>query len=43
LKDRPFSSVEGNTLIGIDTSPKEMAPFHMVLGMALPFVWEVRL
>src|SRR5437588_3314715 len=33
LKDRPFSSVAGNTLIGIDTSPNEMAPFHMVLGM----------
>src|SRR5437899_3126668 len=37
LNERPFSSVAGNTLIGMDTSPKEMAPFHMVLGMARTF------
>src|SRR3954469_49919 len=33
-----FSSVAGNTRIGIETSPKEMAPFHMVLGISFrPF------
>src|SRR5437588_8917694 len=37
LNERPFSSVAGNTRIGIETSPKEMAPFHMVLGMACAF------
>src|SRR5437763_10270246 len=37
LNDRPFSSVAGNTLIGMETSPKEIAPFHMVLGMVSTF------
>ena len=35
LNERLFSSVAGKTLMGMDTSPKEIAPFHMVLGMAL--------
>src|SRR3954451_11295980 len=33
LKCRDFSSVAGYMPTGIDTRPKEMAPFHMVLGM----------
>src|SRR5438034_7315236 len=33
LNRRLFSSVAGKTLIGIETRPNEMAPFHIVLGM----------
>src|SRR2546423_695355 len=36
LNRRVFSSVAGYILTGIVTSPKEMAPFHIVLGMVSP-------
>jgi hypothetical protein len=32
LNLRDFSSVAGNTLTGIVTRPKEMAPFHIDRG-----------
>src|SRR5438034_11425938 len=40
LNRRLFSSVAGNTRIGMETRPNEMAPFHMVLGMSEP-PWKV--
>ena len=36
LKRSVFSSVAGYTATGIVTSPKLMAPFHIVLGMVDP-------
>src|SRR5438552_352026 len=37
LKRRVFSSVAGYRPTGIDTKPKLMAPFHMVLGISRTF------